>query len=323
MSNRTLSLTDALYDYMLSVSLREPAVLRDLRAETAPDPMVQMQIAPEQGQFMALLVRLIGARRCLELGVFTGYSALVTALALPDDGRIVACDVSEEWTAMARRYWQRAGVAHKIDLRLAPALTTLDGLLAEGGAGSFDFAFIDADKENYPAYYERVPHAAAHRWPDRRRQYAVVRQGRGPARARSGDGRAAAAERAAAPRRARRSQPVAARRRPHPGAQALAASGSSRRSVEVRWPWLARRPAAVARCSPAPGRGVSPAAHHDQGRCRAEDGCPARSVGAHRSVGGIAESSRQSFATEWSATSTCGRRAVVAAWDTPRPDAGS
>jgi predicted O-methyltransferase YrrM len=156
MSNRTLSLTDSLYDYMLSVSLREPAVLRDLRAETATDPMVQMQIAPEQGQFMALLVRLIGARRCLELGVFTGYSALVTALALPDDGRIVACDVSEEWTAVARRYWQRAGVAHKIDLRLAPALTTLDGLLAEGGAGSFDFAFIDADKENYPAYYERV-----------------------------------------------------------------------------------------------------------------------------------------------------------------------
>ena len=156
MSNRTISLTDSLYDYLLSVSLREPEVLRELRAETATDPEVQMQIAPEQGQFMALLVRLIGARRCLELGVFTGYSSLATALALPADGRIVACDVSERWTAIARRYWQRAGVDHKIDLRLAPALVTLDALLAADGAGTFDFAFIDADKENYVAYYERV-----------------------------------------------------------------------------------------------------------------------------------------------------------------------
>ncbi|HEX9771908.1 MAG TPA: class I SAM-dependent methyltransferase [Steroidobacteraceae bacterium] len=156
MSNRTISLTDSLYDYLLSVSLREPEVLRELRTETATDPEVQMQIAPEQGQFMALLVRLIGARRCLELGVFTGYSSLATALALPADGRIVACDVSERWTAIARRYWQRAGVDHKIDLRLAPALVTLDALLAADGAGTFDFAFIDADKENYVAYYERV-----------------------------------------------------------------------------------------------------------------------------------------------------------------------
>jgi caffeoyl-CoA O-methyltransferase len=115
-----------------------------------------MQIAPEQGQFMAMLVRLIGARRCLEVGVFTGYSSLVTALALPEDGRIIACDVSEQWTAVARRYWQRAGVSHKIDLRLAPALETLDGLIAAGQTGSYDFAFIDADKENYAAYYERV-----------------------------------------------------------------------------------------------------------------------------------------------------------------------
>ena len=156
MSNRTIALTDALYEYLLSVSLREPELLRELRAETATDPEVQMQIAPEQGQFMALLVRLIGARRCLEIGVFTGYSSLATALALPDEGRIIACDVSEKWTAVARRYWQRAGVAHKIDLRLAPALDTLDALLAAGAAATFDFAFLDADKENYPAYYERI-----------------------------------------------------------------------------------------------------------------------------------------------------------------------
>lgn len=157
MSNRSIPLTDSLYEYLLAVSLREPALLRELRAETARDPEnVQLQIAPEQGQLMALLVRLLGARRCLELGVFTGYSSLVTALALPEDGRLVACDVSEEWTAVARRYWQRAGVAHKIDLRIAPALVTLDALLAQDGAGSFDFAFLDADKENYPAYYERI-----------------------------------------------------------------------------------------------------------------------------------------------------------------------
>jgi caffeoyl-CoA O-methyltransferase len=156
MSNRTISLTDSLYAYLLSVSLREPELLRRLREETAADPMVEMQIAPEQGQFMAMLVRLIGARRCVEIGVFTGYSSLVTALALPEDGRIIACDVSEQWTAVARRYWQRAGVAHKIDLRLAPALETLDGLIAAGQTGSYDFAFIDADKENTVAYYERV-----------------------------------------------------------------------------------------------------------------------------------------------------------------------
>jgi predicted O-methyltransferase YrrM len=157
MSNRSIPLTDSLYEYLLAVSLREPALLAELRAETARDPEnVQLQIAPEQGQLMAFLVRLMGARRCLELGVFTGYSSLVTALALPEDGRLVACDISEEWTAVARRYWQRAGVAHKIDLRLAPALVTLDALTAQGGAGSFDFAFLDADKENYPTYYERI-----------------------------------------------------------------------------------------------------------------------------------------------------------------------
>ena len=114
-----------------------------------------MQIGPEQGQFMALLVELMGARKTLEVGTFTGYSALAVALALPEVGRLVACDISEEWTAMGRRYWEEAGVAHKIDLRLAPALETLDELLTEGSAGTFDFAFIDADKEGYDAYYER------------------------------------------------------------------------------------------------------------------------------------------------------------------------
>jgi caffeoyl-CoA O-methyltransferase len=154
MTKRSISLTDSLYEYLLSVSLREPELLRQLRAETAADPNARMQVAPEQGQFMALVARLMGARRCIEVGVFTGYSSLAIALALPDDGRIVACDVSEEWTGIARRYWAAAGVAHKIDLRLAPALETLEGLLASGEAGTFDFAFLDADKENYLRYYE-------------------------------------------------------------------------------------------------------------------------------------------------------------------------
>jgi caffeoyl-CoA O-methyltransferase len=156
MSNRSIVLTDSLYEYMSDVSLREPPLLLALREETAELTQRSMQISPEQGQFMALLVRLTGARRCLEVGVFTGYSSLATALALPDDGRVIACDVSEEWTAVARRYWKQAGVAHKIELRLAPATQTLDALLAQGQAGTFDFAFIDADKTNYLAYYERT-----------------------------------------------------------------------------------------------------------------------------------------------------------------------
>jgi len=154
MSNRSISLTDSLYEYLLAVSLREPDLLRQLRQETSIDPMARMQISPEQGQFMGLLARLMGARRCLEVGVFTGYSSLALALALPDDARIVACDVSEEWTSVARRYWAAAGVADKIDLRLAPALETLEGLLAAGEAGSYDFAFLDADKKNYLRYFE-------------------------------------------------------------------------------------------------------------------------------------------------------------------------
>ena len=156
MANRTITLSDGLYDYLLDVSLREPDVLRRLREETAKIPAAAMQIAPEQGQFMALLVELMGARKAIEVGTFTGYSSLSVALALPPGGRLVACDVNEEWTDVARRYWAEAGVADRIDLRLAPALETLDGLIAEGEAGTFDFAFIDADKAGYDAYYERI-----------------------------------------------------------------------------------------------------------------------------------------------------------------------
>ncbi len=156
MSNRTIVLSDALYEYMLSVSLREPEVLNRLREETAKMPQHKMQISPEQGQFMALLVELTGARRCLEIGTFTGYSALSVALALPEDGRLVACDISEEFTSLAKAYWQEAGVAGKIDLRLGPALETLDALIADGESGAFDFAFIDADKVNYLGYFQHA-----------------------------------------------------------------------------------------------------------------------------------------------------------------------
>ena len=155
MTKQTLGLEQNLYDYLLSVSLREPTILTQLRQETAQMPRSIMQISPEQGQFMALLIKLIGAKKTLEVGVFTGYSSLVVALALPADGKIVACDVSEEYTSVARRYWQKAGVADKIDLHIAPALETLDKLLTAGEAGTFDFAFIDADKGNYENYYER------------------------------------------------------------------------------------------------------------------------------------------------------------------------
>lgn len=154
MSRQTLTLSDDLYDYLLGVSLREPPLLARLREETAEMPLAVMQISPEQGQFMALLAELIGARRVLEVGTFTGYSALAVALALPADGRIVACDVNEDTTAVARRYWAEAGVADKIELRLGPAVDTLEALLADGGGETFDFAFIDADKVNYDAYYE-------------------------------------------------------------------------------------------------------------------------------------------------------------------------
>jgi predicted O-methyltransferase YrrM len=141
------------YEYLISNSLREPEILRRLREETAMLPRASMQISPDHGQFMALIIQLMGARRALEVGVFTGYSSLAVALALPSDGQVVACDVSEEYTSVARRHWKEAGVEHKIDLRLAPALETLRGLIARGEHG-FDFAFIDADKTNYEGYYE-------------------------------------------------------------------------------------------------------------------------------------------------------------------------
>ena len=141
-------------EYLIANSLREPPVLRRLREETAAHPRARMQISPEHGQFMALLIQLMGAQRTLEVGVFTGYSSLAVALALPSDGRIVACDISEEYTAVARRYWKGAGVDHMIDLRLRPALETLRALIAEGHESRFDFAFIDADKTSYEAYYE-------------------------------------------------------------------------------------------------------------------------------------------------------------------------
>lgn len=154
MSNRTITMTDGLYDYLLKQSLREPELLQRLRQETARLSNAGMQIAPEQGQLMALLIHLIGARRCIEVGVFTGYSSLCVAQALPEDGEILACDVSHDYTATAREYWNQAGVARKIDLRIAPALQTLEQQLSAGASESFDFAFIDADKSNYLRYYE-------------------------------------------------------------------------------------------------------------------------------------------------------------------------
>ena len=155
MSNKTLNLTDELYQYLLKVSLHETELMAALRKETAKLSMSEMQVSPEQGQFMALLAKLLDTRQVIEVGTFTGYSALAIAQVLPADGKVIACDVSEEWTSMAMRYWEQAGIVDKIDLRLAPALETLDGLLQEERAGSFDMAFIDADKENYLNYYER------------------------------------------------------------------------------------------------------------------------------------------------------------------------
>lgn len=155
-SFKALPITEPLLTYLRAVSLRETDLMRRLREETARLPNANMQIAPEQGQFMALLVELIGAKKCLELGVFTGYSSLAVAQALPEDGRIIACDVSEEWTSVARQYWAEAGMAHKVDLRLAPGQETLNELLREGERGTFDFAFLDADKAGYLEYYEKI-----------------------------------------------------------------------------------------------------------------------------------------------------------------------
>ena len=154
MSNRTLAIDDRIYDYLISVSLRESSLLRQLREETAGIEYSEMQIAPEQGQFMALLVRLIGARQALEVGTFTGYSAICIAGALADGGELICCDDSEEWTAMATKYWHEAGLDDRISLKLADAADTLQALIAAGRGGTFDFIFIDADKQNYSLYYE-------------------------------------------------------------------------------------------------------------------------------------------------------------------------
>lgn len=151
---KALSITEKLYEYILTVSLREPDIQQRLREETAQLPLSIMQISPDQGQFMSLLVKLINARNAIEIGVFTGYSALSIALAMPPDGRLIACDINTETTATAKRYWREAGVADKINLRIAPALETLGTLIAEGRDDTFDFVFIDADKKNYSAYFE-------------------------------------------------------------------------------------------------------------------------------------------------------------------------
>lgn len=156
MSNKTIGLSDELAAYVVRVGAREPEVLARLREETAALPQHRMQIAPEEGAFLAMLTELTGARRCIEVGTFTGYSSTAVALALPEDGQLVCCDVSEEWTSMARRYWDDAGVAAKIDLRIAPASDTLDQLLADGEESTYDFAFVDADKSGYDGYYERL-----------------------------------------------------------------------------------------------------------------------------------------------------------------------
>jgi predicted O-methyltransferase YrrM len=155
-ARRTDLIKPKVYEYALRASSREPDVLVRLRKATASVPYSEMQIGADQGQLMALLVKLIGARRCIEIGTYTGYSALAVALALPADGLLVACDVSEEWTSVGRPFWNEAGVESRIDLRIKPALETLDELLAIGGRGTFDFAFLDADKPNYRAYYEKL-----------------------------------------------------------------------------------------------------------------------------------------------------------------------
>lgn len=156
MANRTLNLSENLYAYFQRISIRADPILDALRAETSNLPGAMMQIAPEQGQFMHLLARIAGVQKALEIGVYTGYSALCVARALPEDGQLIACDINAEWTAVARRYWQRANVQDKIDLRLKPARETLEELLEAGASGTFDFSFIDADKEKYNHYFEQA-----------------------------------------------------------------------------------------------------------------------------------------------------------------------
>ena len=148
-------MSKGLYEYMLSASLREHDALIELREETAKDPSAIMQIPPEQGQFMALLVKMLGAKKTLEIGTYTGYSTLSVALAMPDNSITVTCDINSEWADIGSKYWENAGVKNKIDLRIGPALDTLDELINQGQKDVFDFSFIDADKINYDGYYER------------------------------------------------------------------------------------------------------------------------------------------------------------------------
>ena len=154
MSNRTLSIDDRLYDYLCDVSINEPELLRQLREETAQLDYSVMQISPEQGQFMSLLIKLMGAKRAIEIGTFTGYSSICVASAMPDDGRLICCDISPQWTSMAEKYWARANLENRIELYTQPADQTLQMLIDDGEEGSFDFVFIDADKQNYIKYYE-------------------------------------------------------------------------------------------------------------------------------------------------------------------------
>lgn len=158
MSSTNYLLQDKIYAYLIAASLREPPILKRLREETAKLPMSIMQVAPDQGQFMSFLVKLTGVCKAIELGVYTGYSSLAIALVLPPDGRLIACDINDEYTSVAKRYWDEAGVAQKIDLRLGPALDTLNELIEAGEAGSYDFAFIDADKVEYAEYFEQCLH---------------------------------------------------------------------------------------------------------------------------------------------------------------------
>lgn len=154
MANSTLGLDERVYEYLLNYGLREPAVLAELRRATEAEEMSEMRSAPEQGQFMAMLLKLMGAKHVLEVGTYTGYATLWMALTLPEDGEVHTCDVSERWTFVARRFWEQAGIQDRVHLHLRPALETLEGLLAQGMEDSFDFAFIDADKVNYQAYFE-------------------------------------------------------------------------------------------------------------------------------------------------------------------------
>ena len=249
MSVRSTHLTDKLYHYLLAVSLRDDRLLRRLRRETERMPMGGMQISREQGQFMGLLVELMGAKKALEVGTFTGYSSLCVARALPADGRLVCCDVSEAFTRIARKYWQEAGVARKVTLELGPALRTLDRLIAGGSAGSFDFAFIDADKSNYRNYYERCLELVRPGGLIAVEQRVVGRQGRGCApkgRRHQGDPRL---QQTPQGRPAHPSQRAPARRRPELGAQVLLSAARGRRQIKSpqlpKIGWMTRSPGLI------------------------------------------------------------------------------